>query len=100
MSSSKPRLFEIEDQRGDGRIESGQQFIAQPREVVEVRVPCRVDDFVFVPKNGNQWATGFEQPTAGQCGLSEQRHAVLLATRHRFAADIERIARFCDVMNE
>lgn len=85
--------LQIEQQRTDGGVETRKQFVTQPREVIEMRIPRGVDDFVFVPKDRNEPAARFEQATRGKRRLAEQCHPVLLAKGHRFATDVEGVAQ-------
>ena len=82
----------VVQQRRERAVECGQQELAHPRVMVVMRVPAFVGLTILVPADGDEFDSRFEQPSSGETGLAEERHAVLLAQADRLAFEAECVA--------
>src|SRR5262245_45404738 len=89
----KPARFKVVDQAGIGEIETGQQVFLKPWVVVVVRVPGAVGELAkAVPKDGDELAASFDEPTCRQTSLAEQRDSVAFTESERLASHVQCLA--------
>ena len=73
------KLLQIRYQTGEGFFKRREKLVFQTREVIGVRVPGIAGEAVFIPKDGDQFGSGFDETAGSQTRLPEERHPVEVA---------------------
>src|SRR5205823_1554991 len=84
---------EIGDQAVPADVEARRELFLHPLEMVPVRIPAAAGQTIFVPKDGDDFAAGFNQPTGREAGLAKERLAIELPRLARFTPQVERFGQ-------